>query len=63
MLKVGGFFFVTVFSSLKVGVLTCLGTDLFDKLNSTRKEKEIYLTYFSYFWLWFKILWNGIFSI
>ena len=46
---------------MKVGVLTCLGTDLFDKLNSTRKEKEIYLTYFSFFWLWFKILsWNRI---
>ena len=40
---------MTVFSSLKVGVFTCLGIDLFDKLNSTRKEKEIYLRYFSFF--------------
>ena len=55
-------FFVTVFSSLKVGVLTCLGTDLFDKLNSTRKEKEIYLTYFSYFGFGLKFYGMGFFQ-
>ena len=61
ILKVGGFF-VTVFSSLKVGVLTCLGTDLFDKLNSTRKEREIYLTYFSFFGFGLKFYGIGFFQ-
>ena len=47
---------------MKVGVLTCLGTDLFDKLNSTRKEKEIYLTYFSYFGFGLKFYGMGFFQ-